>query len=87
MYANTSCHKKMCQEKTQSINFRCVNLLKVIIQFEMITLFLPLKRQFSFERSYRKIFKKYIIKKRKRFCTKENLQFNSRIIAAKMFKL
>ena len=72
MYA-ILCHKKMCQEKIQSVNFRCIDLFKKIIQFEMTTLFVPLIRRFSFESLYGKILK-YIFKKKGRFCTKENLQ-------------
>ena len=71
---------KRCARKKHSLLILDVLILfKAIIQFEMITLFLPLKRRFSFERRYRKMFKKYIFKKKKRFCTTENLQFNSRI--------
>ena len=46
MYA-ILCHKKMCQEKIQSVNFRCIDLFKKIIQFEMTTLFVPLIRRLS----------------------------------------
>ena len=62
MYA-ILCHKKMCQEKIQSVNFRCIDLFKKIIQFEMTTLFVPLIRRFSFESLYGKILK-YIFKKK-----------------------
>ena len=68
------CHKKMYQEKIQPVNFRCIDLFKKIIQFEMTTLFVPLIRRFSFESLYGKILKYIFKKKRKRFCTKENLQ-------------
>ena len=62
MYA-ILCHKKMCQEKNQSVNFRCIDLIKKIIQFEMTTLCVPLIRRFSFESLYGKILK-YIFKKK-----------------------
>ena len=60
MYA-ILCHKKMCQEKIQPVNFRSIYLFKKIIQFEMTALFLPLIRRFSFESLYGKILK-YIFK-------------------------
>ena len=72
MYA-ILCHKKMYQEKNQSVNFRCIDLIKKIIQFEMTTLCVPLIGRFSFESLYGKILK-YIFKKKGRFCPKENLQ-------------
>ena len=53
----------MCQEKFQPVNFRCIDLFKKIIQFEMTTLFLPLIGRFSFESLYGKILK-YIFKKK-----------------------
>ena len=62
MYA-ILCHKKMYQEKNQSVNFRCIDLIKKIIQFEMTTLCVPLIRRFSFESLYGKILK-YIFKKK-----------------------
>ena len=62
MYA-ILCHKKMYQEKNQSVNFRCIDLIKKIIQFEMTTLCVPLIGQFSFESLYGKILK-YIFKKK-----------------------
>ena len=62
MYA-ILCHKKMYQEKNQSVNFRCIDLIKKIIQFEMTTLCVPLIGRFSFESLYGKILK-YIFKKK-----------------------
>ena len=57
---------KRCARKKHSLLILDVLILfKVIIQVEMITLLLPLKRRFSFERRYRKMFKKYFQKKEK----------------------
>ena len=64
MYA-ILCHKKMFQEKNQSVNFRCIDLTKKIIQFEMTTLCVPLIRRFSFENLYGKILKCIFKKKEK----------------------
>ena len=49
--------------------------------------FLPLIRRFSYERRYRKIFKNYCFQKKKWLCTKENFQYNTRIISTKLFQL
>ena len=48
---------------------------------------LPLIGRFSYERHYRKILKNYCFQKKKWFCTKENFQYNTRIISTKLFKL
>ena len=49
---------------------------------------LPLIGRFSYERhNVRKILKNYCFQKKKWFCTKENFQYNTRIISTKLFKL